>query len=174
MKNALLGAILFLLAGLTGGAQAAERPNENAQPPGGNSRPPAEPPTMDEEMQERMRNTEQELEKQRKAELERIKEFSPEAYKSQKKAMDRQDQISQILSAYSQKTITAEEAERRLTPFIRQQVQQELTSMDEQIKMMEKKLAALRQAKGNPNALVKKRIDQMLGRSMPSPDDMMF
>lgn len=158
MKSTLAWACGFGLA--LAGSALADEPSE-----------PPKPPDL-EEMHQNVRKAQEEAEQRRKQDLERLKELNPEAYQAQLKAQERQAQIGQVMSAYQQQKITAEDAERRLTPLIRQEVQQELAGLDDQIRMTEKKLAALRRAKGNPNALVKKRVDQMLGRSMPSPDEM--
>lgn len=161
MKQQILWLAIASLA-LSGTANAAEQSEES------------KPPDM-EEMQQQMQQVRQQIDKQQQENLERLKQISPQAYESQKKAQDRQGQIGQILSDYQQKKISADDAERKLTPLIRQEVQQEMAGMDNQIKAAEKKLATLRQAKGNPNALVKKRVDQMLGRGgPPTPDEMIF
>lgn len=159
MKRTTLWATVFCLA--IPAALWAEEPK------------PAAPPDP-QKIQEEMEKADQQFRKQQEESLQRLKQVAPQAYESQKKTLEQQGQINQIMAAYHQKSISAEDAERRLTSLIKQQVEQELAGLDTQIKMMEKKLASLRQAKGNPSALVKKRVDQMLGRGGPSnPEEMM-
>ena len=166
MKNKLLWTAIFCLA-LSGAVYAAEQPKGSSRPPND-----AQPPDM-EKMQEDMVKIRQHLDKQQQENMDRMKDLDPKGYESQKKTMGRQAQISQIMSAYQQKSISADDAERKLTPLIKQEIQEQNAGLDEQIKTAEKKLASLKQAKSNSNAMVKKRIDQMLGRSgPPGPNDM--
>ena len=172
MRNPFLWTAVLCLVLL--GAAQAEEPPKKGRPPEIAEKGPSGVPAMDvEKLQEQMRQSQQQMEKQQQEELERLKKMDPKGYESQKKQVEQQAQINQVLSAYQQKTISAEEAERKLTPLIRQQVQEETAGLDGQIKMLEKKLANLKQAKGNPSGLVKKRVDQMLGRGGPTnPDDL--
>lgn len=135
--------------------------------------PPDAPPAANmEKMQEEMRRVQEQVNQQQQENLERIKRMDPGGYEAQKKTMERQAQINQIIASYHQNSISADEAERKLTPLVKQEVQRELDGIDSQIKIAEKKLAALKQAKSNPGSLVKKRVDQLLGRSFPSPEDL--
>ena len=87
--------------------------------------------------------------------------------------MDRQTKIGAVVKAFYTKSISAEAAESQLTPLIRQDVQAEVAALPSQIERLEKRLDFLRKARTNPDLLIKKRVDQMLGRGgPPSPDDM--
>ena len=173
MRRIFLWIAVVCLA-LAGAAQAENLPTRNRTPERDRKEIPGNAGAFDmEKMQEQMQKSQQNLQKQQKEQLEQFKRMDPKTYEAQKKLMARQEQISQILSAYNQKSISADDAERRLTPLVREEVQQQTAGMDNQIWELERKLAALKKAKSNPNELVKKRVDQMLGRGgPPSSNDM--
>lgn len=85
-----------------------------------------------------------------------------------KAAMERGKKIGIILNAYYQGALSAQEAEQDLFPLIKQEIQQgELQGLDFQIQALEKQLEFLKKAKSDPDLLVKKRIDELLGRATP-------
>lgn len=171
MVNRVLLATLVFSMALPAAARAEGPPgppSRKDRTPQAEKQLPGGGPPMDlERMQEDMSKVQKEMEKLQKEQLDLLKEQSPDAYESQKKMRDRQVQISQVLAAYNQKTITAEDAERKLTPLIRQEFQEQQGGLDQQIKLLEKKLASLKEARANQSAQVKKRVDQMLGRGGP-------
>ena len=133
---------------------------------------PSKPPSP-EEMQKQMEKMRQDAERMQQQELERLRQIDPKMYEARKSAMDRQAKIGAIVKAFYTKSISAESAESQLTPLIRQDVQAEVAAIPTQIQRLEKRLDFLRKARANPDLLIKKRVDQMLGRGgPPSPDDM--
>ncbi len=127
---------------------------------------PPKPPDP-EKMQAEMQKMQKQMQEQQEKERERLKQINPQLYEQTKKADERQRKITAILTAYQQKSISGEEAERRLSSLIREEIQMEGVNLDQEIKNLEKKLAFLKKAKNNPDLLVKKRVDQLLGKSGP-------
>lgn len=129
------------------------------------------------EMEERRKETEKmlkEMEKMQQQQLETLKKNNPEAYNQQKKTLDDQQKISAILSSFQNKSISADVAEKQLYPLLKNSPEFSTETIDSQIAQTEKKLNSLKKIRTNPDIAVKKRIDQMLGKTMPSPEDMMF
>lgn len=108
------------------------------------------------------------MEKIQKDELERLKKENPSLYKARKAALEGQDRINEIVSSFRQGKSSLQEAQRHLYPLVKEQLQQELRTLDERIARLEKTLDSLRKAKRNPDLLVKKRVGELLGQSAPS------
>ncbi len=120
--------------------------------------------------QQRMRL---EIEKARWKELEELKKTSPDAYKEQKAALTRQVQISDIINSFHQMTISQQEARRALAPLVQQEIKNNVQLLDKKIEILQKKLVFLKQARKNPNFFVKSKVDELLGKSLPNPEDML-
>ena len=103
-------------------------------------------------------------------EMRRLMQQPPQMSEQEKTAMEREKKIGVIMNAYHQRALSAQEAERDLFPLIKQSIQQrELQGLEFQIQELEKQLEFLKKAKSDPDVLVKKRIDELLGRSGPNP-----
>ena len=123
--------------------------------------------------EEQVKKVNEQIRKQREEMLQRMKEVSPDIYQQTLKMQERQERIDKILEAFRQNTLSAEDAERRLAPLVREEIREQAAAQNEEIRRLENRLSQLRQAKDNPEKLVKKRVDQMLGRGgPPSPDDL--
>ena len=103
----------------------------------------------------------------RQQELERLKRENPQAYEQRKAALEREQKMQAVVTAFYQGTLSGDEAERRLTPLVKKQLEEEgaLSSLSARIERLEDKLAFLKKAQKNPNLLVKQRIEQMLGKT---------
>jgi len=99
--------------------------------------------------------------------LERLKRENPQAYEQRKAALEREQKMQAVVTAFYQGTLSGDEAERRLTPLVKKQLEEEgaLSSLSARIERLEDKLAFLKKAQKNPNLLVKQRIEQMLGKA---------
>jgi len=120
-----------------------------------------------EKMQQQMEKMRQEAEQRQEEMLERLKTTDPEAYKQQKTRLEQQKKISEILEAFYEKKLDAASAESRLYPLIKAQTEEELAGIDSRIDRARKQLEELENIKANPETLVKKRLDQLLGRMKP-------
>lgn len=111
------------------------------------------------------------LDMSQQEQLERLKQENPQAYQQQKTAMDRQNKIQEITTLYFQGKLTLPEAKAALSPFAKQQIQEEgaFSNLGATIQRLEKRLAFLKKAELHPELLVQERVDQMLGKSAPLP-----
>lgn len=134
----------------------------------------AEQSLKQENMQKMMEKRQQERQGREQRELERLKKTSPELYKQRKDSQDRSAKISAILSSFRQKKISDSEAERQLYPLVKQGMQGQIDHLGQTIERLEKRLKSLKEAKQDPDSLIKKGVDQMLGKSMPSPDELLY
>lgn len=124
-----------------------------------------------EKMQQERERMKQEMKQWQEEELERLKKINPEFYEERKNALDRQEKISSIVSAFRQGKLSASQAESQLFPLLKQDMQSSIEGLDNRIKRLEEKLVSLKQAKNNPDLLVKNRIDGLLGRTRPKPEE---
>jgi vacuolar-type H+-ATPase subunit I/STV1 len=134
----------------------------------------AQKPPSPEQMQKETEKMRREIDKIQQQELERLKKENPEAYQQRKDALDIQAKINEIVSSFRSGKISASQAESQLYPLVKSSLQDSINNLGAQIERLEKKLESLKKAKANPDLLVKKRIDELLGRSMPSPDDFLY
>lgn len=156
MKKCLPAWTLTALLFMTTGAARAEEPPKPPSP---------------EEMSRQMEKTQQEMKKLQEQEMEQLKKTSPEQYQKRKSSLELQQQINSILTAFQQGTLSAADAERKLTPLVRQLIEDQTKQLGTEIGRLEKKLDSLRKAKANPDLLVKKQVDMLLGRVSPTSDD---
>ena len=103
--------------------------------------------------------------------FERMQKDHPEMYKARKESMGRQAKIKEIVSLFRQGTITLEQAESQLRSLVREDVQDAGKNLDSKIKRLEKTLEFYKKAKNDPNFLVQKRLDEILGKIKPSPEE---
>ena len=131
--------------------------------------PPSSPPS-EQELQEPMEKMRKEHERMQQEHLERLRQTDPQLYEQQKASIERQKKITAILTDWQQKKISESAAESQLAPLIRQDSKAEIAALGERIARLEKRLEFLRKAKADPGLLVKKRLDQLLGRGLPTPE----
>ena len=141
----------------------------------------AQTPQSPKEMQKEMQRMERErkqmeetIKKQQQEDLERLRKEDPNMYKQMKASLDRSAKIEKIISLFAQGKISDSAAEKKLYPLVKQDMQSYIDNLEETITRLENKLNSLKKAKRNPGFLIKKRIDEMLGRTTPSPDDFMY
>ena len=136
-----------------------------------------EPPPLSKENTKKMGEDLELIQKKneefQRREMERIEAEHPDLYESRKAVEARQKRISEIATSFHQNTISAQEAEQQLTPLIKEELRSEISQLDRKISALEKKLDFLKQAKRDPNLLVEKRMDELLGQTMPSPEELM-
>lgn len=131
----------------------------------------AQQPPSPEKMQQEMERMRQEDEQRQQELLERLKKDNPQAYQQRKDSLDRQAKINAIVSSFQTGKISDAQAENQLYPLIKQEVEDYINNSEARIKVLEKQLANLQKAKDNPDFLIKKRINEMLGKSMPNPEE---
>ena len=115
-----------------------------------------------------MEKMQQEMQKRQQGESERLKKENPQLYQQ----VENQQKINSIVSSFHAGKISASQAESQLYPLIQQDIKTEMGGLESRIKNLEKKLEFLRRAKSNPDLLIKRRIDLMLGRIAPGAEDM--
>lgn len=113
------------------------------------------------------------FEKAQQEGLERLKQEDPLAYQQQKAASERQKKIQEVLDLYFQGKLSAANAQYKLSPLIKQQLQEEgaFSNLEARIRRLDEQLAFLKKAKNQPELLVQERIDQMLGKGAASAAD---
>lgn len=130
----------------------------------------AQNPPSNKEMQDLQKQSESMMQKTKKMqdeELEALKKINPEFYKTRKDALDKMDTINAIISSFYEKKISESQAKAQLYPLVKQDLAETINNLDKLIAALEKKLQFYRDAKRDPSLLVNKRIDEMLGKSMP-------
>lgn len=120
-----------------------------------------------EEMRRQAERFQQEMEKRRIQEMGHHKQFSPLPAMPVGGSPELQKKIDVIVYAYQRGSLSGQEAAQDLYPLVKQEVEGKLQGLDEQVANLEKELEALKKAKSNPDLLVKKRIDELLGRATP-------
>ncbi len=103
-------------------------------------------------------------------EMERLQQDYPAIYESRKVADARRNKISAIVAAFHQNKTSAQEAEQKLTPLMREELSEQISQMGLKISALEKHLAFLKKAKQDPHLLVEKKIDELLGLTLPTPE----
>lgn len=142
-----------------------------SQHPAGRQGWAAGPPTLD-EITKQMEEQHRQMEKRQGEEMERLKKDSPSLYEERKGAMARQNKINEIVSSFYQHSLSLQEAQEKLYPIVRDQMRADIAGLGQKIADLQKRLDFLKKTRGNPDLLVQKRIDGLLGQSMPSPDEM--
>lgn len=130
----------------------------------------ADPPTLD-QITKQMEGQRRQMEKRQGEEMERLKKDFPALYEERKGAMTQQSKINEIVSSFHQQALSLQEAQGKLYPVVREQMRADIAGLDQKIAALEKQLDSLKKARSNPDLLVKKRIDGLLGQGMPSPDE---
>ena len=133
------------------------------------------PPTDTEKMQQKqkMDKMRQDIEKHHQDELETLKKTNPQLYQKKKNDIENKAKIKAIVASFREGKISSSQAESQLSPLVKQQMQDYIKSLDDRIARLQKKLDFYKKAKVNPDLLIKKRIDELLGKSKPSPEDFM-
>lgn len=96
--------------------------------------------------------------------LEMVKQQNPQLYEQMMKQRKAQDEISRVINNYYQKTISYEAAKAKLYPLVKESLQGRLANMDNEINLLENKLNALKKAKKDPDYLISREVDRMLGK----------
>ena len=130
-------------------------------------------PPGSEKMRQDMGKMRQEMGKRQQDELEMLKKVNPQLYQQRKNSIDAQAKINAIVASFREGKISSSQAESQLSPLVKQDMQTYINDLDNKIKRLEKKLDFYKKAKANPSLLIKKRIDELLGKSMPRLEDFM-
>jgi hypothetical protein len=88
---------------------------------------------------------------------------TPDIYMEIQGIKARQQQAVEIAADYHARKITPEEAEQKLYPLLSENVKLELPYIDSQIEQLKNQIRILEEAKWNPDVLIKKRIEEVLG-----------
>jgi len=129
----------------------------------------AQQSTNPEQMQKQMEKMRQEFEKRQQEDLENLKKTDPKAYQERNDSLDRQAKINSILTSFHAGKISVSQAEQQLYPLVKQNIKD--MNVDAEIARLEKRLEYLKKVKRDPDLLIKKRIDELLGRSTPMPEE---
>jgi septal ring factor EnvC (AmiA/AmiB activator) len=138
---------------------------------------PAKPASVEErqkEMEKQYQEMKNKQEKMQEEQLERLKRQNPQLYKERKAALDNQAKIDSIVFSFRQGKISASEAERQLYPLIKESMQGEIDVLPKNIERLEKQLEFLKKTQKNPDLLIKKRIDEMLGKASHTPEEVIY
>jgi hypothetical protein len=103
--------------------------------------------------------------------MQELKKTDPKLYKEKMQQIDNGKEISEILASFRQGKISEEKAERALYPLVQDNMKSSLDGIDSRIATLKKKLKDLQKIKDDPSILVKKRVNQLLGREPVSYDD---
>ena len=95
---------------------------------------------------------------------EQLKKTNPRAYEALNRARERGSEIEGIVAKARGGKLPEEEARKRLYPLLKESHGPELSELRDRIARMEKQLAFLKKAEKNPDLLVHRRIDEMLGK----------
>lgn len=124
--------------------------------------------------QEEIERLELEYERFLKEELETLKQEDPELYEQRKRAIERQREIDEAISSFYKKEIKLSQAEKRLYPLIKEDVQEFLEGLDTRIEMLKNQLSELERIKEDPEILIQSRINRLLGEESPRPEEFLF
>lgn len=144
------------------GAASAEEPAKRRSSPSAPVRATPSAPVMP--SAEQLRKAQEQFQQQMEQSLEALKTTNPEMHRKLKTQMDQQQEISRIVTAYHKKTLSAQDAEKKLSSMVKAQVQGQLASIDQQIAWAKKQVSDLEAMKRDPDVAVKKQIDLLLGR----------
>ncbi len=106
-------------------------------------------------------------------EQEELKKKEPQLYKEKRDTLERQGKIGAIITAFRKGEISSPTAASKLNPLLKQEIEDEVSKLESEIASLGKKLESLREAKANPEPLIKKRINQMLDEAILTPDKLM-
>lgn len=102
------------------------------------------------------------MEKQEEEYLEILKKEDPQAYEKAANQRRRQKKIAKIIQNYCENFISSVEAQSRLYPLVKENMQDRIANIDNEIEMLKEKLSDLEKAKKDPDFLIQKQINQML------------
>ncbi|MFT7637939.1 MAG: hypothetical protein ACI9Y8_001725 [Candidatus Omnitrophota bacterium] len=99
--------------------------------------------------------------------LQELKERDPEAYAVYEERRQRQDAINLIITSHSERAINDEEARQHLAPLITDDIANEIIYYEEDITELAQLIIEKQNYIDNPQELLLKRVDQMLGLAQP-------
>ncbi len=123
--------------------------------------PPLDPAAMQQELEQ----MEAEGRRMEEEHLAQLQQMDPELYQQEKGRMERQRKIEALVAQVHAGTLSATQAERKLSPLVQQDLQVELTTLPDRISQLEEHLTFLRRVQKDPDLLIRQRIDQLLGRT---------
>lgn len=131
-------------------------------------------PAQMQDSQKQMEKIHQDMEKRQQQELERLKETDPQAYQERRASLDRQAQIQALIASFQAGKISLSQAESQLYPLVEEDMQVYINNLGVMIQRQEKQLEFLKEVRSDPQQLIKKRIDELLGKSRPNPEDLLI
>ena len=129
----------------------------------------ASPGPKPEDAQRRLQKIRTKRREMREREMAALKEKDPQAYAERLEARKRQKMIDQIVAAARSRTLTEEQAENELSPLLKTLLQPQLNGLPERIARLEKRLILLKQFQKDPELLVRRRAQELLGERAPEP-----
>lgn len=129
-----------------------------------------EPPALGLESKESRRwiqKIQENMREENERRLGQLQKSDPEEYRRQKEALGRQKESETVLERWRQGTLSEKQARRQLYPLVKEGLKPELEGLDKRIADLEKRLDFLKQVRKNPDLLVRRRIEEMLGKRPP-------
>ena len=99
--------------------------------------------------------------------LETMKAANPGLYEAQKESMERQERIGKIVAGFRQGKLTDTQAQKELSPLVKENLKPDLGQIDDTIAALVKKLAFWKEVKKDPDVLIRQRVDEILGKRLP-------
>jgi uncharacterized coiled-coil protein SlyX len=116
----------------------------------------------------------EEMKRLQEEQLKELKKNNPELYKERMDDIERWEEINKIVVSYRDGKISEARAVKELYPLVEKSLENYIDGLDERIAKVEKKLESLKDVKSDPDMLIKKRIEQLLGKTVPSPEDLLM
>ncbi|MCM8812126.1 MAG: hypothetical protein NC910_03635 [Candidatus Omnitrophica bacterium] len=164
MRADKIPATIFLLCFLLGpaGGQALGQPRDY--------KPTS--PDKAAQLQQKSEKRHKDLETMRADWMDRLKTDHPNFYARAQATAARQAKIQEIVALYTNQKLSYDDAEKLLTPLVRENLQQGLmTDLNDRIARLEKKLNALKQIRSDPEHHLRKEVNRILKRQPAVPLD---
>lgn len=131
--------------------------------------PPPEDASFTVEM-ERMREEHErmaeEIKKREMEELERLRATDPELYEKRKRQIEINERIEEIVISFREGRISEAAAVKQLYPLMREQTREYIDDyLKLEIERLDKRLDFLKRVEKDPDILIQRRINQILGKT---------
>jgi hypothetical protein len=134
-------------------------------------RPAAPAPEDEEEKEKTFARIQEEVDRKNREELERLRASDPEQYARTKEIYDRAKAVEKIVKDFRSGRISEGDARRALTPLEREEMEPLGRETERFVRDLEKTLAFWKAVQKNPEVLVQRQVDYLLGKaeSVPVP-----
>lgn len=128
---------------------------------------PTAPGGKDAKAEAQMRRLHKEQEEALRRQMEQIKRADPQAHAELEKAQKRRQRIDAVLARLRAGEIDVDKAEKELFPLVKAETAYEVSTLEERVRRLEKQLAELRGFQKDPDALVRRRVEELIGKRVP-------